>query len=142
MLHIPAQGAPQYLEIHSAPLVITSKTGEVKTKLWIEIARTPEQQAAGLSFRPKLPKDQGMLFLFAPPRILTFWMHNTPEPLDIVFFNDKLSIVKIHHNTTPFSKSLLVSEYNSIGALEVSAGTTNKLNIINGDKILHPTLNK
>ncbi|MDJ1177224.1 DUF192 domain-containing protein [Roseofilum sp. BLCC_M114] len=54
----------------------------------LEVARTPEQQALGLMYRPELPDNRGMLFPFSSPRILTFWMKNVPVPLDMVFLLD------------------------------------------------------
>jgi uncharacterized protein len=54
----------------------------------LEVARTPQQQAQGLMFRPALPDDRGMLFPLDPPRIASFWMKNTPQPLDMVFLLD------------------------------------------------------
>ncbi|GAB4233802.1 MAG: hypothetical protein Kow00121_61710 [Elainellaceae cyanobacterium] len=54
----------------------------------LEVARTPQEQAMGLMYRPPLPDDRGMLFLFNPPRPVRFWMKNTPSPLDMVFLKD------------------------------------------------------
>jgi uncharacterized protein len=54
----------------------------------LEVARTQEQQSKGLMYRPPLPDDRGMLFLFDPPRFTRFWMRNTPSPLDMVFLRD------------------------------------------------------
>jgi hypothetical protein len=51
----------------------------------LEVAVTPQQKAMGLMFRPELPDDRGMLFLFDPPRPVQFWMRNVPVPLDMVF---------------------------------------------------------
>ncbi|MDJ1171175.1 DUF192 domain-containing protein [Roseofilum sp. BLCC_M154] len=54
----------------------------------LEVARTPEQQALGLMYRPQLPDNRGMLFPFPDPRVVTFWMRNVPVPLDMVFLLD------------------------------------------------------
>lgn len=54
----------------------------------LEVARTPAEQAKGLMYRPVLPDDHGMLFSFAAPRPVRFWMMNTPQPLDMVFLLD------------------------------------------------------
>lgn len=51
----------------------------------LEVARTPRQQALGLMFRPALPDNRGMLFPFAPPQQVGFWMKNVPVSLDMVF---------------------------------------------------------
>lgn len=54
-------------------------------KIKLEVTETPEQQALGLMFRQDLPDTQGMLFSFAPPRQVRFWMKNVKIPLDMVF---------------------------------------------------------
>jgi uncharacterized membrane protein (UPF0127 family) len=51
----------------------------------LEVARTPQQQAMGLMYRPALPDDQGMLFKFPSPQPVSFWMKNVPVALDMVF---------------------------------------------------------
>ncbi|MDJ0619237.1 MAG: DUF192 domain-containing protein [Calothrix sp. MO_192.B10] len=57
------------------------------SKINLEVARTPEQQAMGLMYRPALPDDRGMLFPFPSPRPVSFWMKNVPVPLDMVFLH-------------------------------------------------------
>jgi uncharacterized membrane protein (UPF0127 family) len=51
----------------------------------LEVADTPQRQAWGLQMRPRLPALRGMWFPYAMPSPLRFWMHRTPEPLDIIF---------------------------------------------------------
>ncbi|MUG97896.1 DUF192 domain-containing protein [Scytonema sp. UIC 10036] len=57
-------------------------------KIQLEVARTPQEQAMGLMFRPALPDDRGMLFQFPSPFRASFWMKNVPVPLDMVFMLD------------------------------------------------------
>lgn len=54
----------------------------------LEVARTTQEQAKGLMYRPPLPDDRGMLFPFNPPRPVQFWMKNTPSALDMVFLRN------------------------------------------------------
>ncbi|BAZ38391.1 hypothetical protein NIES4101_43280 [Calothrix sp. NIES-4101] len=51
----------------------------------LEVAKTPQQQAMGLMYRPVLANDRGMLFKFPSPQPVRFWMKNVPVALDIVF---------------------------------------------------------
>ena len=39
----------------------------------------------GLQLRPPLPHLRGMWFPYTPPTVARFWMHRTPEPLDMLF---------------------------------------------------------
>lgn len=55
------------------------------TKIDLEVAQTPEQQAMGLMYRPALSPNRGMLFQFSTPMAVSFWMKNVPVPLDMVF---------------------------------------------------------
>ena len=43
----------------------------------------PEARSCGLALRDSLPQNRGMLFVYAEPEVLTFWMKNTRMPLDI-----------------------------------------------------------
>ncbi len=66
-------------------LPITAKITIAGKTLNLEVARSPQEQAMGLMYRPALPDDRGMLFPMTPPRPVTFWMRNVPVALDMVF---------------------------------------------------------
>jgi uncharacterized protein len=54
----------------------------------LEVARTPGEQSTGLMYRTELAPNRGMLFVFSPPRPVSFWMKNTLIPLDMVFLSN------------------------------------------------------
>ncbi|KMM16892.1 hypothetical protein SYNGFB01_07935 [Synechococcus sp. GFB01] len=54
----------------------------------LEVADEPHEQAKGLQLRPPLPALRGMWFPFDRPTPARFWMHRTPEPLDMLFVRD------------------------------------------------------
>ena len=54
----------------------------------LEVPRHERQYAMGLQLRPPLPHLRGMWFPYAPPTVARFWMHRTPEPLDMLFIRD------------------------------------------------------
>jgi uncharacterized protein len=54
----------------------------------LEVARTSQEQSIGLMYRQELAKDRGMLFVFSPPRPVSFWMKNTLIPLDMIFVSN------------------------------------------------------
>ena len=55
----------------------------------LQVAVLQAEQQRGLMDRASLGNDDGMLFVYAQPRQMSFWMHNTLIPLDIGFFDAK-----------------------------------------------------
>ncbi len=53
----------------------------------MQLAITEPEMEHGLMERRELGADQGMLFVYAAPTSMSFWMRNTPLPLDIGFFD-------------------------------------------------------
>lgn len=66
----------------------------------LEVADTPEKQSKGLQLRPPLQPLRGMWFPYNPPSLARFWMHRTPEPLDMLFVLDG-RVVAIEAHTEP-----------------------------------------
>ena len=54
----------------------------------LEVARTMQQQSFGMQRRPRLAPLRGMWFPYSTPTPVRFWMHLTPEPLDMIFVRD------------------------------------------------------
>ena len=51
----------------------------------LEVADESHEQGKGLQMRPALAPLRGMWFPYNPPSLARFWMHRTPEPLDMLF---------------------------------------------------------
>ncbi len=64
-------------------------------ELIVEVASTSQQRYDGLSFRTQLGDDEGMLFVYRQPRMLTFTMRNTLLPLSIAYIDADLVINEI-----------------------------------------------
>lgn len=106
----------------------------------VERARTEPEQAKGLMFRTDIPTDGGMLFAPYPPgggapRVATFWMKNTPRPLDIVFIRADRTVARIAENTTPFSESIVSSQEPVAAVLEINGGRAAELGLQEGDQV-------
>ena len=56
-----------------------------ETCLQLEVADQPVEQSMGLQLRGPLPPLHGMWFPYPQPSVVRFWMHRTPEPLDMLF---------------------------------------------------------
>jgi uncharacterized protein len=117
-------------------LEIMSKNG--KHVFGVEMALTPEEQSRGLMFRRELPDRQGMLFDFQREQPTSFWMKNTYVPLDMIFIRADGRILNIAENTVPLSEALVSSSGPVRAVLEVIAGTSKKLGIAAGDRVVHP----
>jgi len=109
----------------------------------VEMARTAAEQERGLMFRTDIPKDGGMLFApyppdGAPPRAASFWMKNTPTPLDIIFIRPDGTIATIAENTVPFSEAPIPSGEPVSAVLEILGGRAAELGIAEGDRVTLP----
>lgn len=60
-----------------------------------QVAIAPEQRQTGLMYRPSMPTQEGMLFIFDEPSIQCFWMRNTLIPLSIAFLADDGTVVSM-----------------------------------------------
>lgn len=95
----------------------------------VEVARTGEQQARGLMFREKMGADEGMLFPYSQPRMLSFWMKNTVLSLDIIYIGPDGKVVNVVANAQPQSEKQLWSDAPASAVLELNAGRAAQLGI-------------
>jgi uncharacterized protein len=87
-----------------------------------EVAETPEQAQTGLMFRKTLPDNQGMIFVFDPPKQANFWMKNTWVPLSIAFIDSSGKILEIR-SMKPLDETPVQSASDQVAfALETNAG--------------------
>lgn len=114
-------------------VIHTAKTGTAR--VWVEIARTEEQQARGLMYRSSMPQDHGMLFLFPDEIDHRFWMKNTYIPLDMIFIAADGRVAGIHPNATPLSEVPISVEKPAKWVLEVNGGWAEKHGVAAGDAV-------
>lgn len=119
----------------SEPLAIINAKEE-RCLFIVELAVTPEEQETGLMFRRTLAPDAGMLFVFATPQIVDFWMKNTILPLDMIFIRKDGTVDAIARNAVPYSLTNIFSTGPVIATLEVPAGTAGRLNLQPADKVI------
>lgn len=120
------------------PVTIESSGG--KHVFRVELARTADEQMRGLMFRTDIAQDGGMLFApyppgGGPPQEASFWMKDTPSPLDIIFIRADGTIARIAENTTPFSEAQIPSGEPVAAVLEIRGGRAAELGIAEGDKV-------
>ena len=113
---------------------VTVQTAKGPHRFATEVAETSAEQAKGLMFRTELGPDEAMIF----PRqgdIASFWMKNTPLPLDIIFIRPDHTIARIADNTVPFSETPVDSGEPVSAVLELRGGRAAELGIDEGDKV-------
>ncbi|OYY64008.1 DUF192 domain-containing protein [Sphingomonas sp. 28-62-11] len=129
-------------EARTATITVTVKSVNGVHTFQVETAKTEDEQQRGLMYRTDIPKDGGMLFApyppSGPPREASFWMKNTPSPLDIIFIRADGSIVHIAENTTPFSESPIPSGEPVAAVLELKGGRAAELGIAEDDLVTWP----
>ena len=117
------------------PLTIVTDTG--RHAFQVEIADDEEERQRGLMHRPPLAADGGMLFEFPVAEEQSFWMHNTPSSLDILYIAPDGRIVSIARNTTPNSDTPIPSNGAASGGLELRAGRAAASSADPGDQVVH-----
>ena len=118
------------------PVTITSASG--RHRFNAEVAVSREEQARGLMFRTSLARDAAMIFPMDPPRRASFWMKNTPIPLDIIFIRAAGTIESIAADTIPYSLDQVPSGEPVAAVLEIAGGRAAELGISEGDSVSWP----
>jgi uncharacterized protein len=109
------------------------KVGERTVRMQLAVVG-PEQQR-GLMQRRDLGPDEGMLFPYATPQTMSFWMHNTPTPLDIGYFDSAGVLLEIYA-MHPFDETPVRSLSDAVKyALEVNQGWFRNNGVRPGEKI-------
>jgi uncharacterized membrane protein (UPF0127 family) len=116
------------------PLSVTTPGGKAHG-FRVEVARSPQEQARGLMFRTEMGADEGMLFPYEAPRVLSFWMKNTVLSLDIVFIGPDRRVINIAERTVPYSEASVTSDAPGIAVLELNGGRARELGIVAGSKV-------
>lgn len=115
-------------------VTITTKDGRTVSFV-VEIADTPSKREMGLQYRRDLAADRGMIFLFPAESQQSFWMKNTPLPLDMIFINRERKIVGIVEQTVPFSLDPRSVTAPSQFVLEINGGLAKRHAIKAGDAV-------
>lgn len=78
------------------------KIGEKTASL--QLAVNLREMQRGLMGRTDLGADDGMVFIYGEPQRMSFWMRNTPTPLDIGFF-DARGVLKEVYQLYPYDET-------------------------------------
>ena len=129
----PAQAAAAKASLPTRTVTLRRADGTTRP-LTVEVADTDASRAQGLMFRPSMPEDAGMLFVFPGDFQGGFWMMNTLIPLSIAFIAADGRIVHItdmQPQTTETHQPPVPYRY----ALEVNQGFFARAGIKPGDRV-------
>jgi uncharacterized membrane protein (UPF0127 family) len=105
-------------------------------RLTVDVAKTSTQQQQGLSGRPSMSEDHGMLFVFSQASKWGFWMKGMEFPLDIIWFDANKSVIYYVQDLPPCTPVDCPSYYppsNALYVLEVNAGFVSLHNVTLGE---------
>lgn len=109
-----------------------------------ELALNPADRLQGLSDRPRLAEDRGMLFVFPDERRRAFVMRRCLIDIDIAFLNAAGEVINVHRMVRePLDRDEnLLTRYTSdapaLMALELAAGGLDRYGLVPGTKIELP----
>jgi uncharacterized membrane protein (UPF0127 family) len=99
LLALAAIAAPRgSLSAAPATTALTLPSGKV---LEVEVLVRDEDRAMGVMFRPSLPLDRGLLFVFEQSDFHGFWMKNCRFPIDMVWLDEEKRVVHLAEAVPP-----------------------------------------
>ena len=117
------------------PKVIIQTKENRELTFQVDVADTPAKRELGLQYRRDLAADRGMIFLFPSESHHSFWMKNTPIPLDMIFISRDQKIVGIVERAVPFSTDSRLVPAASQFVLEINGGLAGHYGVKVGDSI-------
>jgi uncharacterized protein len=101
----------------------------------MQLAVKPREMEHGLMERTDLKPDEGMLFVYAGTQQMSFWMRNTPTPLDIGFFTTDGTLKEVFQ-MQPYDETPVQSRSTELKfALEMNQGWFVKNTVKPGAKL-------
>jgi len=119
------------------------RNGTALGEVGVWIADTGDERYTGLSERPALHPEEGMLFVYEEEDARTFVMRNMSFPLDMIFVAGNGTVTTIHHAAVgaPDTEESELRRYRGRAqyVLEVNRGWANETGLDVGDEIRVPT---
>ncbi len=101
----------------------------------LQVALFPAETLKGLMFREQMGADEGMVFVFDRPQQMSFWMRNTPLPLDVGYFDPEGVLKEIYPLYPRDERSVVSRGRNLQFALEMNQGWFSTAGVKPGDRI-------
>lgn len=133
------EAASRSIPFHIDGTLSFVRSGDTLRTIDIEVADTDSSRGRGLMERSEIPPDTGMLFVFPAPEPQAFYMMNTPRSLDIQFYGPDSTLLNVAENTVPYSVDNVYSEGPAQFVVEVPAGYSRRIGLVQGDRITWST---
>ena len=121
--------------------VTVIRTDGMRFSFKAEVATRDKDQAYGLMFVRSMPDDQCMIFPYASPMPVAFWMKNTLIPLHMLFVRPDGATGQIKAKARPQDKTLIYSHGPVSAVIEINGGLAKKYGLSTGDKVESPAIN-
>lgn len=103
----------------------------------VEVADSSEERSKGLSGRPALANDEGMLLIYDESKINGIWMRDMNFSIDILWIDENLRVVHIEEKISPSTYPEIF--YPNLPAkyiLEVYSGQVEAQGLSLGDQVV------
>ena len=101
----------------------------------MQLAVRPAEMEQGLMFRKAMGADEGMIFVYAAPQRMSFWMHNTELPLDIGYLDATGELKEIYQMYPHDERSVAARGRDLQYALEMNQGWFSQNGVKPGAKL-------
>ncbi|HEX5456143.1 MAG TPA: DUF192 domain-containing protein [Candidatus Saccharimonadales bacterium] len=119
--------------IHAAYCNSLKPISRLRCSVNLEYVTTPRERALGLSGRPSMPMDKGMLFVFERPGRQCMWMKDMNFSLDMIWLSPDRRVLRIVRNLSPdsYPKSFCADDTSYV--IELNSGVSDQLGLRIGD---------
>ena len=134
----PAPPAEQWVQGEAMRVVIAGES------FLLELALDADARYQGLSDRPVIPRDAGMLFVFPDARERSFVMRRCLVPIDLIYLDGAGRVISMHEmELEPYNRAdFLLRQYRSHGpaqfVIELAEGSIRRLGLSRGDEVELP----
>jgi len=126
------QPAADWEPAQAQPKLPTMKIYLGAETLDAELATTPREVQTGMMFRTNVTDESAMLFVFAQPYQVSFWMKNCPDSLSAAYISPDGVIQEIHHLEKYNTNSVVAAKPDIQYVLEVNDGWFQRHNVNTG----------
>ena len=99
------------------------KSGRARSFRVVLLCDTGESQRRGLQGFRQLAKDEAALFPYPTPGEVTFWMGSVAFPIDIIFVDPAMTVLRVYRDCRPNQRDLYPSPGPVRWVIETAAGS-------------------